>query len=245
MANQNSLCVITLMGFLAAPVFAGVSLTLPENVEVIAINGQLASSQDKLNLNDGLHQLAFRYNAQYRQQANAVRYQSEVVIIRFNQAEQELTLKLPKISSNKDAKQFDTAPQIALFNANNDNISFEWDMLVKNGLQIGRNYEQEILQYNLANKVAAIPVSQQLTNMNTAVVSSTANQSDIAVNSAPALTPTPQAPASTTISSSTIATPEAKVEGPTQAEISHMLDYWYQQADEATKKRFKAKINKQ
>lgn len=238
MKSPAILCASAILIASLQPVCAEVLLQLPNDVELLTVNGQKPLSTSPVTLSDGLNQIAFRYNAQYRKQANSVRYQSDVLIIRFNETDQALQLKLPNIDSAKAAKQFDESPSLTLLDKHNQAISFEQDRLVKNGLQIGRNFEQEIFQYNQGQHPASIRL---------AAVQSQPQLS--AATSAPTLPATTSAP-STAVTTSTAASTAAITQGaapdsPTQAEISHMLDYWYHLADDATKAKFKAKINGQ
>ncbi len=228
MKPSSILLASSIMLAMLQPASAQVSLKLSDDVELLTLNGQKASTNSALNLPNGINQIAFRYNAQYRQQASTVRYQSQIVIVRFEAADQQLSLNLPTIDSNKTAKAFDVSPQLQLIDQNNIAIAFSYDSLVKNGLQIGRDFEQEVLQYNLANKIASIAVPQQAA-LNLSGTTSSSNTAS----------PITTAPANTSVAVS------KATDGPTQAEINHMLDYWYQQADEATKAKFKAKINQQ
>ena len=234
MKSPSILCASAILLASLQPVSAEVLLQLPSDVELLTVNGQKPLSTSPVTLSDGLNQIAFRYNAQYRKQANSVRYQSDVLIIRFNETDQALQLKLPNIDSAKAAKQFDESPSITLVDKHNQVISFDQDRLVKNGLQIGRNFEQEIFQYNQGQHPASIRLAVPQVS---------------AATSAPTLPATTSAP-STAVTTSTAASTAAITQGaapdsPTQAEISHMLDYWYHLADDATKAKFKAKINGQ
>ncbi|ASK69672.1 DUF2057 domain-containing protein [Shewanella bicestrii] len=234
MKSPSILCASAILLASLQPVSAEVLLQLPSDVELLTVNGQKPLSTSPVTLSDGLNQIAFRYNAQYRKQANSVRYQSDVLIIRFNETDQALQLKLPNIDSAKAAKQFDESPSITLLDKHNQAISFDQDRLVKNGLQIGRNFEQEIFQYNQGQHPASIRFAAPQVS---------------AATSAPTLPATTSAP-STAVTISTAASTAAITQGaapesPTQTEISHMLDYWYHLADDATKAKFKAKINGQ
>ncbi|MFB2653415.1 DUF2057 domain-containing protein [Shewanella seohaensis] len=232
MKSPSILCASAILLASLQPVSAEVLLQLPSDVELLTVNGQKPLSTSPVTLSDGLNQIAFRYNAQYRKQANSVRYQSDVLIIRFNETDQVLQLKLPSIDSAKAAKLFDESPSITLLDKHNQAISFDQDRLVKNGLQIGRNFEQEIFQYNQGQHPASITLAVPQVS---------------AAASAPTL-PTATSAPSTAIATSTAASTAAITQGaapdsPTQAEISHMLDYWYHLADDTTKAKFKAKIN--
>ena len=212
MKSPSILCASTILLASLQPVCAEVILQLPSDVELLTVNGQKPLNTSPVTLSNGLNQIAFRYNAQYRKQANSVRYQSDVLIIRFNQTDQELHLKLPNIDSAKAAKQFDELPLLMLLDKHNQVIAFDQDRLVKNGLQIGRNFEQEIFQYNQGQHPASLTL---MAERSTPQASSTMTNSNLTPNT------------------------------PTQAEISHMLDYWYYLADDVTKAKFKAKINGQ
>lgn len=238
MKSPSILCASTLLLASLQPVCAEIILKLPSDVELLTVNGQKPLNTSPVTLSNGLNQIAFRYNAQYRKQANSVRYQSDVLIIRFNQTDQELHLKLPNIDSAKAAKQFDELPLLMLLDKHNQVIAFDQDRLVKNGLQIGRNFEQEIFQYNQGQHPASITFTTQ---QSLPQVSTT--------TSAPTLPATSSATSTivttTAVASTAAITQSTAPDSPTQAEISHMLDYWYQLADDVTKAKFKAKINGQ
>lgn len=229
MKSRSILCASVIMLASVHPVAAEVILQLPSDVELLTVNGQKPSGTTPLILSNGLNQIAFRYNTRYRQQTNSVRYQSDVLIIRFEEADQQLQLELPSINSAKSAKQFNDSPTLKLVNKQNQSVHFDQDRLVKNGLQIGRNFEQEIFQYNQGKHLASLTITAE---QSTPQVSSPTMNNTVTPLAA-AITPT------TTIKQSS--TPNT----PTQAEISHMLDYWYQLADDTTKARFKAKISVQ
>ncbi|QYK10646.1 DUF2057 domain-containing protein [Shewanella mangrovisoli] len=238
MKSPSILCASAILLASLQPVCAEVLLQLPSDVELLTVNGQKPLSTSPVTLSDGLNQIAFRYNAQYRKQANSVRYQSDVLIVRFNETDQALQLKLPNIDSAKAAKQFDESPSITLLDKHNQAISFDQDRLVKNGLQIGRNFEQEIFQYNQGQHPASITLAavQSQPQVSTATRAPTL----------PAATEAPSTAITASAATSTAAvTQDAAPDSPTQAEISHMLDYWYHLADDATKAKFKAKINGQ
>ncbi|WP_133182218.1 DUF2057 domain-containing protein [Shewanella decolorationis] len=238
MKSPAILCASAILIASLQPVCAEVLLQLPSDVELLTVNGQKPLSTSPVTLSDGLNQIAFRYNAQYRKQANSVRYQSDVLIIRFNETDQALQLKLPNIDSAKAAKQFDESPSLTLLDKHNQAISFEQDRLVKNGLQIGRNFEQEIFQYNQGQHPASITLA--------AVQSQPQISATTRAPTLPASSAAPSTAVTASAAASTAAvTQDATPNSPTQAEISHMLDYWYHLADDTTKAKFRAKINGQ
>lgn len=249
MKYQSILCATALILTTVQPATAEITLNLPKNAEVLTVNGRPAVKSDSLILADGINQIAFRYSVQYRQQAETVRYQSDVLIVRFDASTQTLTLRLPAINSARDAKKFDESPKLALLNAQDETVSFTSDILVKHGIQLGRDFEHEILQYNLSNQPASLNLTMntETTIPNNAIaVSSTtaisANQPP--VHQAPAVKSTSLIAIESTISTSNDQSSQTtSATTPSQAEISQMLDYWYKQANEDTKASFKAKIN--
>lgn len=106
--------------------------------------------------------------------------------------------------------------------ANGEKITFEQDKLIKSGLQFGRDFEKEIAIYNQSGKAAAVAT--------TAAVAATA--------AVPTTLPATAAPAATS--------PKPPVDQQQTRNVAeNMLNYWYEQADEATRARFKAKINQE
>ncbi|MGR3972635.1 DUF2057 domain-containing protein [Shewanella sp. 1180_01] len=252
MKYQSILCATALMLVAVQPATADVNLNLPKNAEVLTVNGKPAVKSSNLVLADGINQIAFRYAAQYRQQADSVHYLSDVLIVRFDASAQTLTLTLPAINSARDAKKFDESPKLTLSNAQDEAVSFTSDKLIKNGIQLGRDFEHEILQYNLSNLPASLNLTMNTatTQANDVIAPVLASQPQIrqtaAVTSTNLIAPAVMSSAATAVDDKAQPTTSVtSTTAPSQAEISQMLDYWYKQANDNTKASFKAKINKE
>lgn len=260
MKYQSILCATALMLGTVQPVAADVHLNLPKNAEVLTVNGKPAVKSDSLILADGINQIAFRYSAQYRQQTDSVRYLSDVLIVRFDASAQTLALTLPVINSASDAKKFDESPKLTLSNTQGEAVSFVSDKLIKHGIQLGRDFENEILQYNLSNHPASLNITlhtataqsndataSSLTPVRSSTTAIMAIQPQMHQTPASVSTnlaaPTVIAPTITAANDKTQQTTPAST--PSQAEISQMLDYWYKLANDKTKANFKAKINQE
>ncbi|MEZ9822882.1 DUF2057 family protein [Shewanella sp. 10N.286.45.A1] len=196
--------------------FANVEVTLPSNSELILVNGKENNSTDKLSLDNGENQLALRYIGRYQQQGSQTQFSSDVVIMTFSAENAQLTITLPRIRSNSAADAFNRIPNITLKDSTGVDIAFRQDKLIKDGMQLGRDYEKEIFDYNSSNQVAALgasaaPIATQV-QPNLLQVENVAKQAN--------------APTQTD-----------------QINVGQMLDFWYQQADEETRKAFKLKIN--
>lgn len=248
MKYQSILCATALVLGAVQPATADVHLNLPKNAEVLTVNGKPAVKSGDLILADGTNQIAFRYAAQYRQQADSVHYLSDVLIVRFDASAQTLTLTLPAINSARDAKKFDESPKLTLLNAQDEAVGFTSDKLIKNGIQLGRDFEHEILQYNLSNHPASLNLIMNIapTQPSDAITPILASQPQIrqtsAATSTSLIAPAVMSAAAAVNDKAQQITPATT---PSQAEISQMLDYWYKQANDNTKASFKAKINKE
>ncbi|MCL1082396.1 MULTISPECIES: DUF2057 domain-containing protein [Shewanella] len=204
------------------------SLQLPDSTETVLVNGK-ASEQSSVKLDltlpDGMQQIAFRYQAHYRDNGRQDNFISDVVILRFQAEEQTYQLTLPAINSASDAKQFNAQPALGLIDQTGKTMAFTQDKLMKSGLQIGRDFAQENAQYNDSDAIAAIaPNTAIIRRLATAAMAIASEQgTQVMSNSAVPLVKKP--------------------EDITQAEVSRMLDYWYQKANNHTQAEFKAKIN--
>ncbi len=137
--------------------FADVTLNLPQSAELVLVNGVNTEGNAPQILNNGNNQIAFRYNKNYRENGDTHLFRSEVVIMTFSGSDIAYTLQLPNISSAYQAQKFNNHPMMSLLSADGSEIPFKDGLLIKNGIQIGRNFQQEITKYNLSEAPAALP----------------------------------------------------------------------------------------
>ncbi len=218
---KNTFLATSLSGLVSlmfvAPAFANVSLTLPKSAELLLVNGQEASSQPKIKLGNGDNQIVFRYQTKYRSHGQEKRFSSEAVILSFAAKDTDYNLTLPTLKSDNQADKFDLDPEVYLEDSEGNKLEIRTDTLRKEGIQLGRNYDDEILAYNQTNSVAAIKGLAPTSMVISLTQRSTQAEKEAIVKATPALKD--------------------------QINISEMLDFWYNQADEATQNEFKAKIN--
>ncbi|MFT5788954.1 MAG: hypothetical protein ACI8SJ_001062 [Shewanella sp.] len=195
---------------------ANVELTLPSNSELVLINGKETDGNKDLSLANGENQIALRYVGRYQQQGSQTQFSSDVIILTFSAEDKQLTLGFPRIRSSRAANAFNSAPQITMIDSSGTTIAFKQGLLIKEGMQLGRDYEDEISIYNSSNQVAAISTL-----------------------AAPVILATPS---SNTPISEAVPASNSNTESD-QINVGQMLDFWYEQADEETKKAFKLKIN--
>ncbi|MBB1440452.1 DUF2057 domain-containing protein [Shewanella sp. SG41-4] len=234
--------IIALLCLTLSPMGIAASLQLPDRAETVLVNGKASQQQSSVKLDlsmpDNMQQIAFRYQARYRDNGSQNDFVSDVVILRFQASEQNYQLTLPTINSASRATQFNDQPTITLTDNTGKSIVFTQDKLMKSGLQIGRDFAQEIALYNKSGAIAAIASAKRI-NKNTPTAAPVA---PIAPVVPVAIVPVAKT-TEVTASNNTADTQVNKTEDINQAEVSRMLDYWYQKANPNTQAEFKAKIN--
>lgn len=199
---------------LSFPTLADIKLALPYSAELVLINGIEADGNDPVSLKNGENQIAFRYQDSYRENGEHQLFKSDVVIVKFSGQDSTYNLELPKLRNAQDAQKFNKSPSLTLTDEQGNPVDYAQDKLMKHGLQFGRNFEAEIATYNQTDKPAAL-------------------KSAMAITTLPAITAAPTAKPAVD--------GKPLPQGKNVAE--NMLNYWYAQADEATRERFKAHIN--
>ncbi len=218
-----SLSTITTLLF-ASQAWAEPTLSFPNSAELLVVNGKATESDSPVTLSEGKNQIVLKYNTSFRQQGQQKRFSSEAIILSFEASNQTYKLILPKLKSSSDADKFNSTPAIKLSDNKGQAVNYDTDILTKEGLQLGRDYSDEISLYNQSGANAAVnhfSVEKQTAKVHSADVVATTALAKSSVNKQ--------------------ATTQSK-EIPDQINVGQMLDFWYQQADEETRKAFKARI---
>ena len=204
------------------PAYAKLTLTLPKSAQLLVVNGVEMEDETSLVLHDGNNQIVFKYNTSFRQQGEQRRFSSEAVILTFNGQDSAYKLSLPRLRSDSDADKFNQLAQLTLIDDAGVEVEYTSDQLLKAGMQLGRDYDKEIAVYNRSSAPAALPNLVPQIQKSTPIV----------------------LPATTVVvthnSQPSEQTPNTSKD---QINVGQMLDFWYSQADEETRKAFKARIN--
>lgn len=199
---------------LSSQAFANITITVPDEVSILAANGEKAQlsgdffdAEKSLTLPDGENQVVFRYSPYFSQGNDRVNAESDVIVARFDAANTQLTFEMPKYRDLRDAKKHIKDLDWKLVNTSGQAVPVKQDKLLKSGMQIGRDYVREVESYNKTGGVAAIGFGSAMVQPVTL----------------PARLP-------------------AGMKADSTAE--EMLHFWYQKADAETKARFKDFINK-
>ncbi|QYJ96282.1 DUF2057 domain-containing protein [Shewanella alkalitolerans] len=231
---------------------AEVTITLPDSAEPLLLNGKDITSHQLISQN-GPQQLVFNARASYREFGQQKRFVSETLIVTFSGDNNHYRVAIPKINSPKSAEKFNDAPQISLTDTQGKNVAYKMDKLLKDGIQIGRDYSEEIKAYNMGQGVAAIAINQAVQVAPTST-SNSASSSASSGAASPAAASTALAAQHTTAPQGAQPAGQATSQPSTQPvtqtgtprrdqiNVGQMLDFWYEQADEATREAFKKRI---
>ncbi|MGB2078336.1 MAG: DUF2057 family protein [Vibrio sp.] len=234
MKHLSLLAILTM----SSSAFANVTLTVPANVDLHAVNGQkpdistvdhFLASEKQVVLPDGWNQIVFDYHPNINQGNELIQIDTDTIIAKFNANQTELTFEFPKYRNEREARQFDDNPDWKLVTKDGQSVEFAQDKLIKNGLQLGRNFPEESQAYNAKGGPAA-------------VVLQTAAQQPVTTSaqvSAPVVASTAAVATTATVAAQPTATAaQVQSSGKYQNTEEEMLHYWYQKADAQTKQRF-------
>lgn len=143
--------------------YADVTISVPDTVEMLAVNeqppkltGSFFASQKRLTLADGQNQIVFRYQPYFDKGNEQVIVEGKAIIALFNTAEQEVRFRLPNYRDIDQAQESIADLQWQLVNQEGQPIDVIEDKLVKEGIQIGRDYVLEVKAYNQDGGKAAL-----------------------------------------------------------------------------------------
>ncbi|WP_154116639.1 DUF2057 family protein [Vibrio cincinnatiensis] len=148
---------------LSASAMAKVTIEIPDTIELLVVNGEkpqtsgrIFSANKTVDLEDGEQQIVFRYQPYFTQGSDRVRVESDVIVATFQAQDQVLTFDMPQYRNALEAEKNIKMMEWSLQDKNNTTITMRQDRLIKPGMQIGRDYPQEIFKYNLEGGPAAI-----------------------------------------------------------------------------------------
>ncbi len=143
------LAIVGFSSFVSTAVFADTTVTIPRPYVVYLVDGKpFKSTQTEVVLPKGDHQIVMRFEGNFSTRSNVEFVNAEPLVVNLTtNGKEELTFKLPIINDSATAKSFVKNQNIQLVDKNTNN-SLKADISVlpkKEGLQIGRDYQQELL----------------------------------------------------------------------------------------------------
>ena len=200
--------------------WAATSIAIPHPYVVYLLDGKpvqndLFSSRSALSLTPGPHQLVIRFEGTFKDQSESRLISGEPVVINLStKADQQLVIEFTYPRSYSAAEQYLKQQKLHILDkATGQVVKADYFVMPKKeGLHIGRNYQEELVAMG---KAFAQPAARSKPAQ---VISGTAAVAVTATNTAQP------------------ATKEQKLDQNTQA--LEMLKYWYNQANGETRKAF-------
>lgn len=201
---------------------AATTLKLSPDIDLLVVDGKkmtgsLLKGADSLELDGGQHQLLFKVTKTLHSGQHAQTYASLPLIATFNtQKISQVAIEIPRIENDRDAQRFDKTLNYLVVDKGGNALPFKQDVLHPDSVTFNADLEKVMTDYNRQNRPASVPTFVQ-TNAGNAPVSPQAN--------------------------SPLNAPTVTLKGENVSE--QMLQYWFQQADKETQKRFLRWANKQ
>ena len=146
------------------------------------VSGGIFSTEKTLTLPNGENQILFLYKPYFTQGNDRIILESDPIIAKFSAHDAALTFSLPQYRNSREAKQNIKSAQWALIDSQGNKVAVSQEQLLKEGMQIGRDYAQEVAEYNRGYGVASVgsattpPVTQASTLQPTLQGDNTAEQ---------------------------------------------------------------------
>lgn len=207
-----------------APIAAAqVTLEIPKGVQLLVVNGQDGGysmfgfdHETEIELPDGTNQVAFRIAKIVRETGSKkTKYKSVPIIIRFDGNNTHLALDVPNIQTMDEGRDFNNAPSFTI-KESGENYPFVYDTVAV-GFDLAPDFTREIEKYNKSGAIASTTAGISAESTITASVAQ------------------PQKVTSKTVVQSTADTATQLTES---NKTEMMLQHWFNQADDKTKKKF-------
>ncbi len=147
--NKLSQAVGVLTLFICTAALADTTVTVPRPYATYLVDGKSYKANDAdITLSAGDHQLVIRFEGNYSKRENIDMVTGEPLVVNFtSNGKEELTFDLPIIRESYMAKYFLKKQKIHLIDKNTKTIKKAdiFELPKKEGLQIGRDYQEELL----------------------------------------------------------------------------------------------------
>jgi len=161
-------------------VFADTSLVIPRPYVSYLVDGKSHKNDgNPIELASGAHQVVIRFEGNYSTRSNTNLVSAEPLVVNFEtNGQEQLTFDMPKIRDSVQANQFVKKQNLHLIDQKTKAVKAA-DIFVlpkKEGLQIGRDYQEELLalgkafQQPMINQDGTISAANEMQLTNTAVV---------------------------------------------------------------------------
>lgn len=144
---SRSLSALTL--FICASTWADTVVTVPRPYATYLVDGKSYKTNDSdVKLSAGEHQLVIRFEGNYSKRDSIDLVSGEPLVVNFKtDGQEQLTFDLPQLREAPQAKAFLKNQKLQLIDRNSKAVKTAhiFELPKKEGLQIGRDYQEELL----------------------------------------------------------------------------------------------------
>lgn len=144
---SRSLGVLAL--FICASTWANTVVTVPRPYTTYLVDGKSYKANDAdIKLPAGEHQLVIRFEGNYSKKESIDLISGEPLVVNFKtDGHEQLTFNLPKLRESQQAKAFLKNQNLQLITSDSKTVKAAdiFELPKKEGLQIGRDYQEELL----------------------------------------------------------------------------------------------------
>ncbi len=208
-----------LLGGLCLPTqtLADVTLDLPKGLDIVALNGKNARISKEAVLPNGINQLVVKFTGEFgSSRNNADLFSSDVFVVRFAAQNEKLRFQIPEMKNERHLRAFNKDPDIHIMRKDGGEITAQVAKLEKEGFVFLRDYEQELKEFNRSGSPAVVRFNQDAMTSGERVNSAISASEEMSIT----------APA------------RAKNRTDDASMAGKMLRYWFEQADEETRREF-------
>ena len=178
MKNFWSIGCLSLGLALSSTAYAEVKLEFPDTVNLLVTNMQAAKvsgnfldKNKSVTLPDGVNQVVFQYAPDFLDKNDYKKVYSDIIVARFDAQDDTLVLEMPKYKSYYDAKaNIEKMTWKLNSNKTDKDIKVVDDKLSVTGFVLGRDYTNDVVEYNKAGGKAAVAVSYVTVDTNKPVL---------------------------------------------------------------------------
>lgn len=200
---------IALSTLIASTLGLAGTLTSSSNVTFLAFDGQKVKKNTKLDVSVSQpHQVVVEVSSIYRAGGDEAFFESSPIVVRFQGSQENIIIKAPKLSYESEVNKFKSSPKLTVETLSGNPIEFKLDYLKGEGFLPNANLLDNLSAYNSSNGVASLKSLATVTASMPMGAEAGAKASKAKV----------------------------MVQGENIAE--QQLQYWFQQADKETQKRF-------
>ncbi|GLT15836.1 DUF2057 family protein [Vibrio algivorus] len=144
-------------------VHAEVQIPIPDSVNLLVVNSLKPKVEkgglfgtDTLILPDGENQIVFKFQPGVMENDTLRRVYSDVIVAKFTAQDDELTFVLPEYRDLNQARNEINDFEWSLVDTQDNAIDVKKEPLSTTGVQLGRNFIEDVMDYNMRGGVAAI-----------------------------------------------------------------------------------------